>query len=75
MERTYNIIINGVDYSQYLSLPFTLNLRADEAYNNGSVTLIRTNIRNEFNPYTDVTIEVSDSAVSHRYDMVVKKTL
>ena len=73
MEKIYTIMIDGKDYSQYLSLPFNINLRADEAYNNASLTLIRTDIKYEFEPYTDVIIEVSNSNTTYRYHMVVEE--
>lgn len=74
MDREYKVYIDGVDYSKYLQLPFAINLRSDEAYDSGTFTLLRTNLKSPFEPYTPVRIEISDTLeFSDAYYMIVEE--
>ena len=61
MDREYKIFINNVDYSEYLVLPFSYNIRADQTYDNAAFTLDFTKVSEPFRPYTEVRIEIRNS--------------
>ena len=63
----YRILIDGVDYTSYCSLPFKEQYVLDSALDNGVLTLPMTNISTIFKPFTLVTITKD----SDTYNMVV----
>lgn len=74
VDASYKAIIANSSVPFDIQLPFTITQTLDETLDRGEVTLVPNNIKEPFEPYTDITISVNVANSSEplkQYDMIV----
>lgn len=65
----FQILINDVDLTEYVPMPFTEQLALDESLDMGQIKLLYTDINEPFKPFTKVEIRISQTQESGTYNI------